>query len=129
MIANFVLKIEDGEAKMMNKERFIEVTKTQQDGFYNLTMKKWGKDRSTRQNAYYWGIVMSLISKEVGHTAEELHEIFKKMFLPRKVLVFEGKEYEVVPSTKQLTTKEFNEYLERIIVKASEMGIVIPDPT
>lgn len=69
------------------------------------------RGRSDNQNRYYWGICLSLIADETGHTTEEIHEVMKRKFLPRKFVSFAGVTEEVPKSTTTLTTKEMEEYL------------------
>lgn len=58
-----------------------------------------------------------------------MHDVFKYMFLSERV------EYERIwwsiiasKSTSELSTKEFTEYVDAIIRRASGEGIVCPDP-
>lgn len=78
--------------------------------------------RRSSQNRLYWAY-LNLIEKETGNYADDLHEIFKRKFLPpREVTVFD-KVYRLPASTTELNTKTFSEYLEKICV---ETGIQIP---
>lgn len=84
--------------------------------------------RSNPQNAYLWGVVYETISHDTGHTAEELHEIYKRMFLKPKYIEYNGKEIKVPASTTNLNKIEFGEYLERIFAEAGNLGIHVPTP-
>lgn len=84
--------------------------------------------RSNQQNAYLWGVVYPTISYDTGHTPEELHEIYKRMFLAPKYIRYNGKEIKLPRSTKNLNKIEFGEYLERIFAEAGSLGIHIPTP-
>jgi hypothetical protein len=85
--------------------------------------------RSNQQNRYLWGCVYEVLSTETGHTAEEIHAILKHQFLPRKFITVGKHEHELTKSTTELTTDEFNLYLERCRAWASaELGIRIPLP-
>lgn len=83
------------------------------------------KMRSVEQNAYYWGIVIKILCEEIGYSKDEMHDALRMKFLT----------YENVQglpttlSTTQLSTIEFEAYLEQIRRWASmDMGIIIPDP-
>lgn len=94
------------------------------DGFYEITPKKIKKLRSLRQNRYYFGVVLKLLSDYTGYTPIELHDGFRAMFL--KV---PGEFIERVKSTTELDTSEFETYLAQIRVLSSEkIGINIPLP-
>lgn len=84
--------------------------------------------RSNDLNAYYWGVVLKLISQYTGYTDNELHKIFKARFNLRTR--FNGGEIEeYIKSTSKDITSEFMEYLEKIIVWAGIfLGVVIPKP-
>ena len=75
--------------------------------------------RSEKQNNYYFGVVVDMLSNETGNELEETHELLKLRFLKPM-----GKK-----STTELTTVEFNAFIERIQRwSAQELGCVIPDP-
>lgn len=85
------------------------------DGYYILNIDKQKKVRSPQQNAFYWGVFLPVLT-ETGYTTDELHELFKKKFLSkRKTLTKLGRK--VIwkyKSTTELSTIEFEEYLEKI---------------
>ena len=84
--------------------------------------------RSIQQNRYLWGVIYKLVSDETGFTDEEVHEIFKVMFLSRYVTLA-GREVKITRSTTELDTKDFGEYCEKIREFASmNLGLNIPDP-
>lgn len=93
-----------------------------------VTVDRPFRQRSLRQNAYYWGVVLRVVAKETGHTEEELHEIYKRMFLPRKVIQYKGKDFPVPGSTTESDSVEFTEYIERVRAEAATLGIQIPNP-
>jgi hypothetical protein len=71
------------------------------------------KKRSLDQNAFYW-LYLGVIEKESGNTASDLHELFKRKFLPpipKKIL---GTEFRIPASTTTLNKTEFTEYLDKI---------------
>jgi hypothetical protein len=90
----------------------------------------WGSganelDRSEKQNAYYWKVIVRMISMDTGHTEEEVHEYLKDQFciFPNKAGV------PVKKSSARLKTHEFEEYAKRCRTFAStELGIFIPMP-
>lgn len=82
--------------------------------------------RSLRQNKYYHKC-LDLICETTGDNHLELHEKLKVELLGRPY-VLKDREVIVVPSTKDLTTKTFGEYLEKVFKFAAEMGIVLPTP-
>ena len=84
--------------------------------------------RTLNQNRLYW-LYMACIEQETGNDADDLHEYFKIKFLgleAKQVLdgaVYRGK------STTKLDTKQFTDYIEKIVRFAStELSIALPDP-
>jgi hypothetical protein len=94
----------------------------------SVIVKRETGRRSTSQNEWYWGVVLKLISNHTGHTEDELHRLFKGLFLPKKVLKFKDKDYMMASSTTELNKNQFGEYIERIRAEVASMGITIPDP-
>lgn len=86
------------------------------------------KKRSLPQNRWYWAC-LRCISEETGHTEDELHEHFKRTYLPRTVKEILGAKHTMTPSTTTLNTTDFSEYIEHIRVDAGELGIALPDPS
>ena len=84
--------------------------------------------RTTSQNNFYW-VYLSIIARETGNDAEDLHEYFKQNLLPRKVGKIKGRkgeyEFEKLTSTTDLNKHDFGEYLEKICVLTE---VPIPNP-
>ena len=69
--------------------------------------------RSLDQNALYW-LYLGVIEKETGNLATDLHELFKRKFLPpipKKIL---GTEFKIPASTSTLNKADFTEYIDKI---------------
>jgi hypothetical protein len=97
------------------------------DGKSVIIKRETGK-RSNSQNEWYWGVVLPTIAKSTGSTAQNLHEIFKRMFLPPKFITYGDKEIRIAGSTTDLNKNEFGDYIERIRAEVATSGITIPDP-
>lgn len=89
------------------------------------------KIRSEKQNRYYWGVVLKLISDHTGFEPEEVHQFFRKHLLTYEKK-YKGKVYEFSKSTTELNWKDFSDYIEKIraYVRESEAlkDVIIPDP-
>lgn len=91
--------------------------------------------RSTRANAYYWGVVLSEIQKGlamagIATSTEVLHEHFKRKYLPARAVCVFGIDHVLPASTAQLDSTTFYEYIEAIRFDEDviEYGIVIDPP-
>ncbi len=89
-----------------------------------ITIKKHHPRRSDNQNAYYWGVIVPMMSEAIGYDREEMHAALKMRLLQTHT---DGP-LRTVRSTSTLNTKEFAEYVDNCIRLAAEMGIVVPDP-
>lgn len=92
---------------------------------------EFGKERGVRTlpaNSYYWAAVLGTIANHTGHSETELHEIYKRMFLPAKFVKYQDKEIKLPASTTSLSKVEFGEYVDRVIAHAAELGITVPPP-
>lgn len=122
----FTARIFNGELQYENPSLVAEHLKTftPQD-VLTVRIEKRKRDRTLEQNSLYWAI-LSVIAEETGHTENELHEIFKAKYLPPKFVAYNGQEYMLAPSTTGLSTKEMTTYIDRIILEANELNIIIP---
>jgi hypothetical protein len=83
--------------------------------------------RSLDQNSWLWAGVYKPIADYTGNTETELHEVFKRMFLPPRFIKYRGKEIKIPNSTTKLNKLEFGDFVERIRVEVGQMGITIPE--
>jgi hypothetical protein len=120
----FTGKVEHGKLILKNPDMFDAHVRSL-EGDVNLTIKRHRKDRSNRQNKYYWGVVIQILSDAWGwEDPEELHEAIKIKFL-----LIEDRPLKSVKSTASLSTVEFEDLMTRIRVWAqSEHNIRIPAP-
>src|SRR5690606_13446660 len=71
--------------------------------------------RTLPQNAYYWGVVVKILSGHTGISPDEMHELLKYKFLKTFVSDPEtGEMIEVSKSTSRLSTKEFTDFIDSI---------------
>jgi hypothetical protein len=93
----------------------------------SVTVEPIRKNRSDKENRYYWGVVVNLISKELGYFPDETHHALRFKFL--RTSGGEQGTLETAKSTTELSTKEFEDYLEHIRIWAGAfLGIYIPKP-
>lgn len=103
-------------------------------GKQRVEIAQYRTRRSDRQNRFYWPCFVQPFAnflREQGEAVSELdaHEILKSRYL-RKGIVDEktGEVMEWTRSTTELTTSEFNEYLDKCAAWLADMfGFVFPD--
>lgn len=84
--------------------------------------------RTVDQNAYYFGVVCSMIADFTGHTPDEVHEYLALMF--RIKYYFNGEEmvFERTTTTRD-DINSFSDYVEKCCAWAwFFLGIQIPHP-
>jgi hypothetical protein len=112
-----------------DKERLFTELKKCKPVPYQVELKIDRDKRSGQQNKYYHGIVVKILSDETGFTPDEMHETLKYKFLRYSKALPNGEEVQIIMSTTDLDTKEFEEYLEQIKRFAiQELDVYIPDP-
>lgn len=129
MKLKFAATVKNGELLILSKRALQDHLATFEENTpLDITVSRHRKDRSGKQNRYYWGVVLELISEHTGHTPEELHEIFKRKFLPPKIIKYRDAEIRIPASTTEADTLAFTDYVERVRAEAGTMGIDIPNP-
>ena len=112
----------------LQDNRIEDYIKTLSDGEYEFIIRKPRKERSNQQNKYYRGVIIKIISSEIGYTEDEIHEILKYKFNPA-YLKIKDEEIRVGKSTTILSTIEFEQMLTKIREWCSmELNLFIPLP-
>lgn len=85
--------------------------------------------RSLKQNAYYHGVVIPILSAHFGYTPKEMKQALALEFYSEQMKTVHGEEKEVPGQSSGLNTKEMTEVIDRIRHWASEEhGCYIPEP-
>jgi len=131
MIPKFMGKFgEDKQPHLFEKEearltRYLAKFKPGHLIYITVGRVKERKPRSLEQNAYYHGVVLDILCREIGYDHDEMHDALRYKFLSYENV--DG--LKAILSTTQLTTREFEIYLKRIRRWASmDMNIIIPKP-
>ena len=121
-------EVKNGKFIPYSKEAFINAFQRYEGKKVKVEVKKLTKQRSMSQNRYYWGIVLNVFGDYLGYEPEEMHEICKSKFLKDFKMIGDI-EVEYVKSTTNLSTADFEQYMEKIRTWASkEFACYIPDP-
>lgn len=122
----FLCKIESGKLIFENPSRFLSYQKSLEGKPLELILRKRKSQRSNRQNRAYWGIVIDILSKELGYSKDEVHLALKQKFASH---VDYATGLIIMESTAKMSTKRFMEYYENIQRWAAEfLNCQIPDP-
>lgn len=128
----FPIQVKSG--RIMDLKRFNEYVTGLLDGDYQLHIDKKKDTRSEKQNRYYWGVLVELVSDAMGSIyPEEAHNYMQSLFL-KDIFIYVDKkgltrQVEIIKSTTGLKTDEFEEYQKKCREWASvELGCYIPLP-
>jgi hypothetical protein len=126
-------EIINGKLKLRNQDLFASELATMK-GPVEVVVQKQRSRRSLNQNAYYWGVVVKILSDELGYAPEEVHELLKQKFNWKDVALTNylddvSEEIRIGASTADLSKIDFMAYIDKIQRWAAEfLNVVIPDP-
>lgn len=133
----FHVRLEKGKVAWSGSREWVRLRLAElADGEYNIEFKKYVKQRSLSQNAYYWGVVVELVYQGLRDAGfddvrdrEDAHEILKGMFFTKTLHSEKHDNLVQVCSTTKFSTAEFAERMDDITRWAFEyLGITIPPP-
>lgn len=106
-------KIKDLSFRPNNNREYLDFLEQNEGKDVEVEINVKKSRRSLDQNSFYW-LYLGVIERETGNLATDLHELFKRKFLPpipKKIL---GVEFKIPASTTELNKAEFSEYLDKI---------------
>jgi len=103
-------------------EKVLSWLKDLSDWTYEIV--KFKKDRTSQQNRYLRWVVYKTIADFTGYDTNYIHQQLGQLFL----VDYETYKNPYIKSTAELTTQEFGEYVDKIILRAGEYGLRIPSP-
>ena len=81
--------------------------------------------RSSRANRYYWGVVMAILARELGYTAEEVHDALKAKFRGHEDITTGL----VIARSTRTNSPDFWEYIAQVRLWSHQfLGVYIPEP-
>lgn len=101
-------------------EKVLSGLEELKDGTYEIV--KYKKDRTSQQNRYLWGVVYKVIADYTWYDTDYIHQQLWRLFL----MDYETYKEPYIRSTASLTREEFMNYVDRIILRASEFWLHIP---
>lgn len=128
MVPLFSATVRDGSLSIEERKAFRTYLSKLVGQRVSVSVRKWSDVRSRAENAYYWSVVVKMVSDEMGVTPDDAHEFLKSLFL-KKGIEHKGKRWEITRSTASLSVAEFEDYAEKCRMwAASELGCAIPLP-
>ncbi len=111
---------------VIDGKRWVTVKEFLKGQEVEISIGKWRKKRSGRQNRYYWGVIVAALQEAAGYTtAEEAHDVLRYHLL----VEHHDEGPSTVRSTKDLNTVQTEEYYARARqVIAEWFGVYVPLP-
>lgn len=101
------------------------IAKLSPDKVWTIEVGERKSKRSTDQNARYFAILRA-IGDETGNDIDDLHEVFKRLFLGTKSITVNGGSFEVSEKSSRSDTADFSAYMEKVEAYAArEWGIAL----
>ena len=123
------IRVKNAKVEFLNKPLFYRDLSQYEDKEAVLLLKPYKDLRSDNQNRYYWGVVIKLLSDELGYFPDEIHEAMKQKFLSIRHVKIGKAEYSIPESTAMKNTTDFEDYLAKIRIWASkDLELLIPLP-
>ena len=119
---------ERGEIPLQAKQKIREILLTFSNKKVSFVIEKFKRKRSNEQNSYYWGVLIKILSDELGYEPAEIHELLKYKFLGLEEIKIKDTREKRIISTQSLSTVDFMLYIEQVQRWASTLNIYIPDP-
>ena len=118
----------DGKIQIIDKEALGVWLGNYKDGTeLHLTVKKKSYKRTNPENRYYHGVIVKILSDELGYSREEMHQALKFKFL--RIAKEERNGLPKIGSTAELDIPSFENYCETIRNWAlTDLNIKIPLP-
>lgn len=126
--------VRNGRLRIEQSNVFAAQLQSLRDGVVEIQIERKRATRSQQANRYWWGVCVALVSEHTGYTPDEVHELAKHMFLPKRLAVADGNgevlgEFVIGGSTTKLTTAAFADFVDAFRKWAGEsLGVVIPAP-
>ena len=98
--------VKNKKLSLNNERRFKDSLIEFEGKEVEIRIRVRSNNRSKEQNSLYWKWI-DILSKEIGFTKDEMHELIKYKFLKRNIVDDNGIEQEIIKSTTTLTIKEF----------------------
>lgn len=126
--------VKAGRLEMRNRKAVLSQLKRMRDCEVVVTIQPRHATRSLQSNRFYWGVVVETLSEHTGYSPDEIHELLKARFIPKRLAVQDGNgeikgEFVIGGSTTKMNKIEFGEFINSIRQwAAEELDVVIPDP-
>lgn len=109
----FYGQIKGNTIEFDDKDAWDKIYKEFSGQAVEISVKPLGKKRNSKQNRFYWKVIINNLSLHFGYTNSEMHKALKLKF--------------DIDSTAKLNVLEFSEYIESVLRWAEfDHGFILP---
>ncbi len=120
-------KVQKGKLILQDPNRFRLLLAKNEGKEVELVLRKKKRHRTLNQNAWYWGVIVRMLSEHLGYTADECHFALRQKFARIPERDRDG--LMVAESTAAMDTKRFSQYCDEIVRWSAEyLHLYIPSP-
>jgi len=134
MKKTYIATVTNGKLNLESPDSFKNAIKGLEGKQIKITISLNRQIRSTNANSLYWKW-MTILGDFMGYSKEEVHFLFKKLFLADRMPVLSRDVFmaylqaqEGILSTTKLNSKEMSVYMEKIREQAKELDCRLPLP-
>ncbi|MCW3109899.1 MAG: hypothetical protein JWQ09_4405 [Segetibacter sp.] len=113
-----------------DKNKLYEILKSRKHIKYVVEIKEARESRSLKQNNLYW-VYIGILGEHLGYNSKEMHHVTKKHLLGsyEKANKVTSEIETFTPSSKDLDTLEFTQYIENVRLWAmQDFDCYLPTP-
>lgn len=121
-MTGFIIKDNQKHQECLDFIEKLDISKS-----WEIVVKPFKINRSTRQNRFMWAIYEQL-EKQTGTDKEYYHIYFKGRFLGAEDVEIMGEKKRITKSTTKLKKAEFAEYMTKVIAAITTAGYYISMP-
>ena len=108
----FYGEVKNGKIEFDDKDSWNQLYKDYSGQAVEISVQPLGKRRNTKQNRFYWKVIINELALHFGYTNREMHKALKLKF--------------DVESTSKLSIMDFSKYIEEVIKWAEfEHGFIL----
>lgn len=122
-------QITQGKLIVSGRRVFEQAVARFDDGPVSVIISAIANQRSHQQNRFWHGVVIPLFAEELGYDLDEMKDVLSLYLIPQEVTdITTGEMVKVPGHTSRLSTKQFNDMIERAQRLGASLNIYVPSP-
>lgn len=119
---NFILRTPEIKQRCLNEVKSLNL-----NTLWQVEICPYKKNK-TRQQEKYWHKLLQLLADNNGTTKQYEKMLCKYAILPLDEIMIKGVRHLYPVSSSGITTKQYNELIDKTLIDCAGLGIVTPTP-